>query len=251
MKIFLSTLAITLAITFMATPSDALDNLAKCQVYNAKIKMNYSKCLEQNNLLAAKTKPLKTNCESKRFVSLEKANDKFVTKLGVNADDCRIDSAPATEDQVRQLFGSGAALTQSQIDALSSDTIIEIIVAGAEQAGCEAAGGTWENAECTPAPVAVDGPGSCERAGFCGVSGWNHGLYVGVDRVTAGCDNQAFGANLAYSLGVLMYECCLDPSICQQLVAAGLIADFPVGDDCSTTIPGQGADDICNIDAFN
>jgi hypothetical protein len=66
MKTFLSTLAITLAITFTAAPADALDDLAKCRVYNAKIKMNYAKCLELDKLLVEKGKAPKGTCESKR-----------------------------------------------------------------------------------------------------------------------------------------------------------------------------------------
>ena len=149
MKTFLSTLAITLAFSFMATPADALDDLAKCRVYNAKIKMNYAKCLELDKLLVEKGKTPKGNCDSKRTASLGKANAKFVIKLGVNADDCRIDLAPATADQVQQLFGAGVALTESQLNTLSSNSTIETIAAAAEQAGCAAAGGTWDGSTCT------------------------------------------------------------------------------------------------------
>ena len=107
MKTFLSTLAITLAITFMATPAYALDDLAKCRVYNAKIKMNYAKCLELDQLLVEKGKAPKGNCDSKRTASLEKATAKFVTKLDVNDVACGIDTETAAGDQALQWLASG------------------------------------------------------------------------------------------------------------------------------------------------
>jgi hypothetical protein len=76
MKPLISTLAIALAFSFAAvTPAETkLTNLAKCKVYNAKIKMNYAKCLESGNLLVAKGKaPNTAKCEDKRTKSLEKA----------------------------------------------------------------------------------------------------------------------------------------------------------------------------------
>ena len=151
MKTSIFTLAIALALSFTAAPADALDNLAKCRVYNAQIKMNYAKCLELDILLVEKGKSAKGICESKRTASLEKATKKFVTKLGVVADDCRIDLAPATADQVLQLFGSGATLTESQLNTLSSNSTIETIAAAAEQAACAEANGTWESGTCTAA----------------------------------------------------------------------------------------------------
>ena len=149
MKTFLSTLAIALALSFTATPAAALDPLAKCRVYNAKIKMNYAKCLALDKLLVEKGKTPKGNCDSKRTASLEKANAKFVIKLGDNADDCRIDLAPATADQVQQLFGAGVALTDSQLNTLSSNSTIEDILIVRMQAACVEANGTWESGTCT------------------------------------------------------------------------------------------------------
>ena len=149
MKTFLSTLAIALAFSFTATPADALDDLEKCRVYNAKIKMNYAKCLELDKLLVERGKTPKGNCDSKRTASLGKANAKFVIKLRVNADDCRIDLAPATADQVQQLFGAGVALTESQLNTLSSNSTIETIAAAAAEAACSEANGTWDSGTCT------------------------------------------------------------------------------------------------------
>ena len=206
MKTFLSTLAITLAFTFTAAPADALDDLEKCRVYNAKIKMNYAKCLELDNLLVEKGKTPKGNCDSKRTASLAKANAKFVIKLGVNADDCRIDLAPATRDQVQQLFGAGVALTESQLNTLSSNSTIETIAAAAEQDGCAAAGGTWDSSGCTPGY-------NCTIGAMC--SAWaaeypenlpNYtNNYVGHTAATFGCPSGPWGSNIAdlVSLGFL------------------------------------------------
>ncbi len=115
MKSSILALALALAFSFTAVPADAATDLEKCIVHNAKIKMSYAKCLEQDSLLVAKGKTPKGNCESRRAASLEKATAKFVTELGVNADDCRIDLAPETEAQGQQRFGAGVALSEAQI----------------------------------------------------------------------------------------------------------------------------------------
>ena len=181
MKTFLSTLAITLAITFMATPADALDDLAKCRVYNAKIKMNYAKCLELDELLVEKGKAAKGVCDSKRTASLEKATAKFVTKLGVGAADCGIDTETAAADQALQWLASGdGSLTAEQ-----------------EAAFCEAANGTWAAPDCTPAAVADR---DCFREGACGVDGFNYGDYHGVPRIYTGCDDTVAGTS-SYDAG--------------------------------------------------
>jgi hypothetical protein len=213
MKTFLSTLAITLAITFTAAPADALDDLAKCRVYNAKIKMNYAKCLELDKLLVEKGKAPKGTCESKRTASLGKAVAKFVTKLGVNADDCRIGVAPRTADQVLQLFGAGAALTESQLNTLSSNSTIETIAAAAEQTGCEAAGGTWDGLTCNAGAAGYN----CTIGAMC--SAWAASYpeqlpyyindYVDDTALTGGCSddlvaNRAwiYGSNIAAQLDI-------------------------------------------------
>ena len=198
MKTFLSTLALALALSFTATPdAAALTDLEKCIVYNAKIKMNYAKCLELDKLLVAKGKAAKGICESKRTASLEKATKKFVTKLEVSADDCRIDLAPATADQVQQLFGAGVALTESQLNALSSNSTIETIAAAAAQATCSEANGTWDGSVCTPAAVPDR---DCFREGACGVDGWNDGAYVGVTSSSTGCSDTSAGTH-SYTWG--------------------------------------------------
>ena len=154
MKTFFSTLAITLAVSFMATPAEALDNLAKCHVHNAKIKMNYAKCLELDNLLAEKGKVPKGDCDSKRTASLEKATAKFVTKLDVNAAACGMDTPTTEADQALQLLASSDGSLTADQEAALAGTAADItsdnasIAAAAEQAGCEAAGGTWENDAC-------------------------------------------------------------------------------------------------------
>ena len=204
MKTFLSTLAITLAITFMATPADALTDLAKCRVYNAKIKMNYAKCLELDELLVEKGKAPKGNCDSKRTASLEKATAKFVTKLDVNDAACGIDTETADGDQALQWLASGDGSLTAEQEAALAGTAADITSdnAAAEQTGCEAANGTWEASVCTPAAVADR---DCFREGACGVDGWNLGDYQGGTVSSTGCadtaavlDNYLAGIDLAW-----------------------------------------------------
>ena len=203
MKTFLSTLAITLAITFMATPADALDDLAKCRVYNAKIKMNYAKCLELDKLLVEKGKAPKGNCDSKRTASLEKATAKFVTKLDVNDAACGIDTETADGDQALQWLASGDGSLTAEQEAALAGTAADItsdnaaIAAAAEQDGCEAANGTWDASVCTPAAVADR---DCFREGACGVDGWNIGAYQGVTASSSGCSETTTGQD-TYNVG--------------------------------------------------
>ena len=70
--------------------------------------------------------------------------------------------------------------------------------AAAEQTGCEAANGTWEASECTPAAVADR---DCFREGACGVDGWNIGAYAGVTISSTGCSDTTTGQD-TYTFGV-------------------------------------------------
>ncbi|MFT5041864.1 MAG: hypothetical protein ACI8TX_002844 [Hyphomicrobiaceae bacterium] len=201
MKTFLSTLAVTLAITFMATPAYALDDLGKCRVYNAKIKMNYAKCLELDKLLVEKGKVPKGNCDSKRTASLEKATAKFVTKLDVNDAACGIDTETADGDQALQWLASGDGSLTADQEAALAGTAADItsdnaaIAAAAEQAGCVAAGGTWENDACTESY-------NCAVAAICSYYAaaspadlWYYtNDYVGDTAASNGCNDAAWDA---------------------------------------------------------
>ena len=149
MKFLTLTLAavLTLAFSFTATPAEAgLEPLAKCRVYNAKIKMNYAKCLELDNLLVEKGKAAKGICESKRTTSLEKATAKFVTKLGVDAADCGIDT-----------------------DTADAQRDVQLLASANSQSACEDANGTWESGTCT-----AGSSYNCTIAAMC--SAW-HAAY--------------------------------------------------------------------------
>jgi hypothetical protein len=216
MKTFLSTLALALVFSFTATPdAAALTDLEKCIVYNAKIKMNYAKCLELDKLLVAKGKAAKGICESKRTASLEKATKKFVTKLEVSADDCRIDLAPATADQVLQLFGSGATLTESQLNALSSNSTIETIAAAAERAGCQAAYGTWGSGTCTAGssyPCAIGAMCSAFAAQYPEELPNYNNNYTGDTAATSGCSHVSW--NTLFNYVTVMYrDVITDPNL--------------------------------------
>ncbi|MDG1960323.1 MAG: hypothetical protein P8K76_02160 [Candidatus Binatia bacterium] len=147
MKTTILTLAVALAFSFTATPADALDVLAKCRVYNAKIKMNYAKCLELDKVLVEKGKAAKGICGSRRTASLEKATAKVVTKLGVRAADCGIDTDTADADQALQWLASGDGSLTAEQEAALAGTAADIT--SDNPAVCEAAGGTWENDACT------------------------------------------------------------------------------------------------------
>ena len=148
MKTSILTLALALAFSLGATSAAALDDLAKCRVYNAKIKMNYAKCLELDKLLVEKGKAPKGICESKRTTSLDKATAKFVDKLGVSAEDCGIDSATTDEAQALQLLASSDDPLTTEQEAALAGTAADIT--SDNQTVCEDANGTWESGTCAP-----------------------------------------------------------------------------------------------------
>ena len=204
MKTFLSTLAVALAITFMATPAYALDDLAKCRVYNAKIKMNYAKCLELDKLLVEKGKAPKGNCDSKRTASLEKATAKFVTKLDVNDAACGIDTETADGDQALQWLASGdGSLTAEQVDIITEVTLVRQKLIDV----CEAAGGTWDSATCTPGPNAYP----CWIGATCSQFAEKYpenlefytNSYVGHTAATSGCPQEAWNQDNEWADGLM------------------------------------------------
>jgi hypothetical protein len=227
MKTSILTLAIALAFSFTAVPADAATDLEKCRVYNAKIKMNYAKCLELDNLLVEKGKAAKGVCDSKRTASLEKATAKFVIKLGVGAAECGIDTDTAAADQALQWLASGDGSLTAEQEAALAGTAADITsdnaslctdaggtydagtdtcsvditsdIAAAEQAGCEAANGTWDGSVCTPADR------DCFREGACGVDGWNQGAYAETS-APSDCPLSPCSSGGSYNCGLAMYQ---------------------------------------------
>ena len=183
MKFLTLTLAavLTLAFSFTATPAEAgLEPLAKCRVYNAKIKMNYAKCLELDNLLVEKGKAAKGICESKRTTSLEKATAKFVTKLGVDAADCGIDT-----------------------DTADAQRDVQLLASANSQSACEDANGTWDGGACKNYNCTVAAMCSAFAARYpadVGVDYTNN--YVGHTATTNACDASAWPD--AYGIGSLL-----------------------------------------------
>ena len=185
MKFLTLTLAavLTLAFSFTTTPAEAgLEPLAKCRVYNAKIKMNYAKCLELDNLLVEKGKAAKGICESKRTASLEKATAKFVTKLGVGAADCGIDT-----------------------DTADAQRDVQLLASANSQSACEDANGTWESGTCT-----AGSSYNCTIGAMC--SAWAAEYpddleyytnnYVDHTAETTGCEQYTWTGISDHSLGV-------------------------------------------------
>jgi hypothetical protein len=143
--------------------------LKKCRIYSAKIKMNYAKCLELDNVLVAKGKAPKGICESKRTASLDKATAKFVTKLGVDAAACGIDA-----------------------DTADAQRDVQLLASANSQSACEAAGGTWDGSVCTPAAVPDR---DCFREGICGAEGYDYGIYAGATLSSTGCSDTNAGTD--------------------------------------------------------
>ena len=179
MKKLVRTLAIALVFLCTTAPADAATDLEKCRVYNAKIKMNYAKCLELDNLLVEKGKAPKGICESKRTRSLDKATAKFVTKLGVDAADCGIDT-----------------------DTADAQRDVQFLASANSQSACEDANGTWDGSGCSPAAMPDR---DCFREAACGTDGWNQGRYAGVTISSTGCSDTPYGSD-TYSKGVEFYE---------------------------------------------
>ena len=69
-------------------------------------------------------------------------------------------------------------------DITSNDAAI---AAAAAQAACDDANGTWDGSVCTPAAR------DCFREGACGVNGWNFGSYAGGNLVSSGCGDTNAG----------------------------------------------------------
>ena len=203
MKTSILALAIALAFSFTAASADAATDLEKCRVYNAKIKMNYAKCLELDNLLVEKGKAAKGVCDSKRTASLEKATAKFVTKLGVGAADCGIDTDTAAADQALQWLASGDGSLTAEQEAALAGTAADITSDNASL--CTDAGGTYDSGTdtCTPGY-------NCTIGAMC--SAWaaeypedlpNYtNNYVGHTAATFGCPSGSWESSI-YSIYTL------------------------------------------------
>ena len=110
------------------------------------------------------------------------------------SDSCSVD---ITLDNAAICYSAGGTY-DAVTDTCSGDTSGNL---AAEQAGCEAANGTWDGSVCTPAAVADR---DCFREGACGVDGWNYGPYEGVTVSSTGCADTAAGID-SYSLGEARY----------------------------------------------
>ena len=215
MKTFLSMLAIALAFSFTAAPADAAQsNADKCNVFRAKTEMNFSKCMKIANLLEAKGKTAdRAKCVTKYDDGIAKAKTKFVNeKLNVTEAECGLEQASTDAVKALDIVSAGQELATFGLDASALlppgtdiQSLIDEAVAGvditsdnpaiaaaAEQAGCEAAGGTWAAPDCTPAAVADR---DCFREGACGVNGFNLGDYQGGTVSSTGCADTAAGSD--------------------------------------------------------
>ena len=175
MKRSILTLAIALAFSFTAAPADAATDLEKCRVYNAKIKMNYAKCLELDNLLVEKGKAAKGICESKRTTSLEKATAKFVTKLGVDAADCGIDT-----------------------DTADAQRDVQLLASANSQSACEDANGRWDGGACKNYNCTIGAMCSAWAAKYPEALPNYTNNYVGHTAATFGCPSYPWDVNWSF-----------------------------------------------------
>ena len=226
MKTFLSTLAITLAFTFTAVPADAaLTEGQKCAMKANLLSGKFSLCLNKADANVAKgrlsdTAAADAKCESKFRGGWDKVRTKAQEKDADNGNaemlgaDCGGAMSDAVRDSVEAsaLIAAGRDMTafavseedlagdsgiQALIDQVDITSDNAAIAAAAEQAGCVAAGGTYESSVCTPAPVPDR---DCFREGFCGVDGRNNGNYVGVTASSTGCSETTTGQD-TYNVG--------------------------------------------------
>lgn len=259
MKTFLSTLTITLAITSMATPAEAgLNEGQKCAMKANLLSGKFSLCLSKADANVSKgrlsdTAAADAKCETKFRDGWDKTRTKAQEKDADNGNaemlgaDCNGAMSDAVRDSVEAsaLIAAGRhdmrAFAVSEAD-LADDSGVRGLIdeavaavditsdnAAAEQAGCEAANGTWAGSVCTPAAP------DCFRLGACGSDGWNYGSYAGSTAASTGCDQTEYGS-ATYAKGVvdLQYsrdnnhiaawricdgleaECVTDPTICDD-----------------------------------
>ena len=167
MKTFLSTLAITLAFTFMPTPAKAgLTEGQKCEMKANLLSGKFSLCLSKADANVSKgrlsdTAAADAKCETKFRDGWDKTRTKAQEKDADNgnAEMLGADCNGAMSDAVRgsveasALIAAGRDMTAFAVseEDLAGDSGIQALIdevditsdnAAAEQAGCEAANGT-------------------------------------------------------------------------------------------------------------
>ena len=217
MKTSILTLALALAFSFTAVPADAgLTEGQKCAMKANLLSGKFSLCLSKADANVSKGRVSDTvaadaKCETKFRdgwgKTREKAQDKDAS-LGADCDG-------AMSDAVRDSVEASALITagrddlaafavsendiagDSGIQELIDEAVAEVDITSDNQTVCEAANGTWEASECTPAAVADR---DCFREGACGADGWNIGAYEGVTASSSGCSETTTGSD-SYNVG--------------------------------------------------
>ncbi len=183
MKFLTLTLAavMTLVFSFTTTPAGAAPiEEDRCKRLVTKAERNYASCVigvvARNLRFGQQTGPQPTAvsaCDNRRATALDRIGAKFPS---LAPGDCGLDTASAAARATAALVLAGL---EDPIDNAA-------IAAAAEQDGCEAAGGTWDEDECTPAPVTAHA--ECFLKGACGDSGHHVGAYASVTEATSGCN---------------------------------------------------------------
>lgn len=119
MKTTILTLAIALAFSFTAAPADAaLTKVQKCEVFRAKVEMNFSKCMKIANLLEAKGKTAdRAKCVTKYDDGIAKAKTKFVIdKLDATEAECGLEQASTDAVKALDIVSAGQELATFGLD---------------------------------------------------------------------------------------------------------------------------------------
>ena len=193
MKTSILTLAIALAFSFSATPAaGGLSNQTKCDSGKLLAAAKFSQCRIKVDFLALK-KGAKLSAEKKTAMEDKcdtKINAAFVALEGKypDAGDDKCSTYGDAANMIAGLVFVSDAVADGSVSTDGSGTVdITSDNAAAEQAGCEAANGTWDGSVCTPADR------DCFREGACGTDGWNQGRYAGVTISSTGCSDTPYG----------------------------------------------------------
>lgn len=111
MKTSILTLAIALAFSLSPVPADALSSVEKCNVFRAKVEMNFSRCMKRANVLEEKGKTAdRARCNIRHEGGIAKVKAKFVEKMQVAPADCGLEKSSTNPVKALDILASGQEL---------------------------------------------------------------------------------------------------------------------------------------------
>jgi len=220
-------LAVSLALTLAAArPAEAgLAAVAKCNVYRAKVELNFSKCLNQANLLEIKGRSSRhLACSEKYDTGMTRTREKFLRSFGpsgfpqesVTEAQCALEQIVTDRAKGLKLLAAGRNIedfglaTSNLYDGLQVRELIDAAVAAApgpesnDGLVCIDAGGQWDGEACHPALAEYD----CAVGALCSLLASSRPDLLGAFRNdyvgeapelgnAAACTTQAWNAALA------------------------------------------------------